>query len=224
MNLFNDLVTIKDEKERGLVGLNDEFFSLYINKLFNEQSKNILIVTSSLFEANILYSFLNTYNQNVLLFPMDDFLTSESIAQSPDLKITRLETINSVLTLNKRIVITHLNGYLRYLPTKKDYVDSIIKIKTGIEYPREELIKNLAGLGYEKESIVTKTGELGIRGFVIDIFPIQYEHPVRIEYFGDEIDSIRLFDEDTQKTIDSINECNIFPNTEFIVKDYFETE
>ena len=224
MNLFNDLVTIKDEKNIGLVGLNDEFFSLYINKLFNEQNKNILIVTSSLFEANVIYSFLSVYTSDVLLFPMDDFLTSESIAVSPDLKITRLETLNSIISGNKRIVVTHLNGYLRYLPTKKDYVDSIIKLKKGMEYPRERLISDLTSLGYEKESLVTKTGELGVRGFVIDVFPIQFEHPLRIEFFGDEIDSIRIFDEDTQKTIETISDCNIFPNSEFIIHNYFETD
>ena len=224
MNLFNDLVTIKDEKNTGLVGLNDEFFSLYINKLFNEQNKNILIVTSSLFEANVIYSFLSVYTSDVLLFPMDDFLTSESIAISPDLKITRLETLNSIISGNKRIVVTHLNGYLRYLPTKKDYVDSIIKLKKGMEYPRERLISDLTSLGYEKESLVTKTGELGVRGFVIDVFPIQFEHPLRIEFFGDEIDSIRIFDEDTQKTIETISDCNIFPNSEFIIHNFFETD
>ena len=224
MNLFNDLITIKDLKKQGLVGLNDEFFSLYINKLFEESNKSILIVTSSLFEANMLYTFLTTYNQNVLLFPMDDFLTTESIAASPDLKITRLETINSLLNNTKKVVITHLNGYLRYLPTKDKYIDSIIKLKVGEEISRDELVKKLSSLGYEKESIVSKTGELGVRGFVIDVFPVQFEHPIRIEFFGDEIDSIRYFDEDTQKTINSTNECHIYPNTEFIIDDYYETE
>lgn len=217
MDLFNDLVTIKDEKKVGLVGLNDEFFSLYINKLFNESNKGILIVTSSLYEANTLYSFISSYTQNVLLFPMDDFLTTESIAASPDLKITRLETINSLLLNNKKIVVTHLNGYLRYLPTFEKYKESIINIKTNVEYKREKLIEELFNVGYEKESIVTKTGEVGVRGFVIDIFPVQYDHPIRIEFFGDEIDSIRIFDEETQKTISNINECSIYPNSEFIV-------
>jgi len=197
---------------------------LYINKLFNENDKNILIVTTSLFEANVLYTYLSVYNQDVLLFPMDDFLTTESIAISPDLKITRLETINSLLSNKKRIVITHLNGYLRYLPTKDKYINSIVRLKSGMEYSHDELIEKLSSLGYEKESIVTKTGELGVRGFVIDVFPIQFDHPVRIEFFGDEIDSIRLFDEDTQKTIETIEECEIYPNTEFIVDNYFDTE
>lgn len=224
MNLFNDLITIKEEKKQGLVGLNDEFFSLYINKIFNESKKNILIVTSSLFEANMLYTFLTSYTKDVLLFPMDDFLTTESIAVSPDLKITRLETINELLNNTKKVVITHLNGYLRYLPTKEKYLDSIVKLKVGQEISRDELVRKLSSLGYEKESIVTKTGELGVRGFVIDVFPVQFEHPLRVEFFGDEIDSIRYFDEDTQKTINSTNECCIYPNTEFLIDEYFDTE
>ena len=121
MNLLKDLITIKDEKETGLIGLNDEFFSLYINKLFEEKKDNILIVTSTLYEANLLYSYLSSYQSNIYLFPMDDFFTSESIAQSPDLKITRLETLNHLLDNSKKIVVTHLNGYLRYLPIKEKY-------------------------------------------------------------------------------------------------------
>ena len=224
MDLLNDLVKIKDSKEVGLVGLNDEFFSLYVNKLFNESNKNILIVTSTLYEANILNNYLSTYTNKSLLFPMDDFLTSESIAMSPDLKITRLETLNTIIKSKKNIVVTHLNGYLRYLPLKEKYINSILKIRVGTDLNRDELIKKITSLGYNRETIVTKTGEVGIRGFVIDIFPIQYEHPVRIEFFGDEIDSIRYFDEETQKTIEKTDECIIYPNTEFIVDNYFDIE
>ena len=224
MNLLEDLVTIKDEKKVGLVGLNDEFFSLYINKLFNQLNKNILIVTSTLYEANILNSFLSEYTNRTFLFPMDDFLTSESIAISPDLKVTRLETLNEALKENKKIVITHLNGYLRYLPTKENYTNAIIKLSVGDEISRDELVKKINAIGYKEETIVTKTGEVGVRGFVIDIFPIGREHPIRIEYFGDEIDSIREFDEETQKTIKEIKSCEIYPNSEFIVDNYFDTE
>ena len=224
MNLLEDLVTIKDGKKVGLVGLNDEFFSLYINKLFNQEDKNILIVTGTLFEANILNNFLSEYTNRTYLFPMDDFLTSESVAMSPDLKITRLETLNKTLSNAKKIIITHLNGYLRYLPTKERYINSIINIKVGEEITREDLIEKIVSIGYTKESIVTKTGELGIRGFVIDVFPLEYDHPIRIEFFGDEIESIRIFDEDTQKTIEEIKTCRIYPNTEFLIDNYFDTD
>jgi transcription-repair coupling factor (superfamily II helicase) len=163
MNLLEDLITIKDSKKVGLVGLNDEFFSLYINKLFEHCNKNILIVTSTLFEANNLNNVLSSYCKKTYLFPMDDFLTSESIAMSPDLKITRLETLNKTLTNDKKIIITHLNGYLRYFPAKNMYLKSIINIKVGNEISREELVDKITNIGYTRESIVTKTGEIGVR-------------------------------------------------------------
>ena len=216
MNIFNDLVETKNAKVSGLVGLNDELFSIYINKLFNESDKNMLIVTSTLYEASILNNYLQNYNNSSLLYPVDDFLTTESIAVSPDLKINRLETLNSTLTSDKKIVVTHLDGYLRFLPPKKIYQESIIKLQKNTEYPRDELLEKLLNLGYERESIVTKTGEIGVRGFVIDIFSVEKNHPYRIEFFGDEIDSLREFDEETQKTIRELDEIEILPNTEFI--------
>lgn len=224
MNLLEDLIKIDniDKKTVGLVGLNDEFFSLYVNKLLNKQKKNILIVTPTLFEANLINNSLSTYTNNNYLFPMDDFLTSESIAISPDLKVTRLETINRTFDLQNKIIVTHLNGYLRYLPTKEKYQSSILNLIKNKEYKREKLIDDLISIGYKTETLVTKTGEIGIRGFVIDIFPIEFEHPIRIEYFGDEIDSIRIFDEDTQKTIEEIEEVKILPYTEFLTDNFNE--
>ena len=224
MDLLKDLFEIKNIEKQGLVGLNDEFFSLYINKYFDEVDSNILIVTSSLYEANMLNNTLSSYTNKCLLFPMDDFLTSESLAQSPDLKITRLETLNRLLDDQRHIVITNLNGYLRFLPTKESYRNSIINLKKDGEYEREQLIKDLVNNGYTRETIVTKTGEIGVRGFVVDVFPIEEENPIRIEFFGDEIDSIRVFDADTQKTIKEIKEISIYPNTEFILDKEIEEE
>ncbi len=224
MNLLEDLIQVNNKEKQGLVGLNDEFFSLYINKYFKTYDRDILIVTSSLYEANLLNNTLSAYLNCNALFPMDDFLTCESIAQSPELKLTRLETINHLIRKEKRIIITHLEGYLRFLPTVETYKNSIIKIKKGEEYRREQLIEDLCDLGYSRETIVSKTGEIGVRGFVIDVFPIEEDHPIRIEFFGDEIDSIRVFDEENQKTIKEIDKIEIYPNTEFILDNKIDEE
>ncbi len=224
MNLINDLLDIKNDKTVGLVGLNDELFSIYINKLFNNTNKNILIVTSTLYEANILNNFISNYSNNTYLFPMDDFLTTESVAISPDLKINRLETLNNTLNDNKKIIVTHLDGFLRFLPPKKVYKESIIKLHKNMECPRDELVEKLYRLGYERESIVTKTGEIGVRGFIIDVFSVEKDHPYRIEFFGDEIDSLRVFDEETQTTTKELDEIEILPNTEFISDKPIEIE
>ena len=120
MNIFDNLIDIKIEKNMGIAGLTDEFFAVYLNNL-KKKNKNILVVVNSLYEANKLYSSVENYTDKVLLFPMDDFLTSEALAISPDLEITRLETLNKLNSNGKYIVITNLMGYLRYLPKKENY-------------------------------------------------------------------------------------------------------
>ena len=78
------------------------------------------MVVNTIYEANKLYNSLIDYHKNTYLFPMDDFLTSEALAISPDLMINRLETINKVLENKQNIVITNLMGYLRFLPMKEE--------------------------------------------------------------------------------------------------------
>ena len=95
-------------------------------------------------------------------------------------------------------------------------IDNIITLKVGSEIPREQLITSLYNIGYERETTVTKTGDISIRGFIIDIFPITATNPIRLEFWGDTLDSIRIFDADTQKTIDNTLNVIIKPNTEFI--------
>lgn len=223
-NFFDELIDIRKEKNICLTGMTDEFFCVYLSKLFKEEKRDILVVTSTLYEANKLTNSLNNYNDKNLLFPMDDFLTSESIAISPDLKITRLDTLNQLLDNDNHIVITHLNGLLRYLPTKELFKKRKIYLKKDEDYERNKLISDLISLGYKTETIVNKTGEIGIRGFVIDIFPIGEISPVRIEYFGDTIDSIRYFDENSQKTIKEIEKIEIKPYTEFLIEKEIELE
>lgn len=215
---MNDLFTIELKNNIGLKGLTDESFCIYINKVFNEQDKSILILTPTLFEANKLLNSLSSYTNDVLFFPMDDFLTSMAIATSPDLEITRLETINELIKNQKKILITHLMGYLRFLPTKEEYQNHIINLQVGMEYDIKKLTRDLYNIGYTKEIMVTKTTDMAVRGFIVDVFPIGETHPIRIEYFGDEIDSIRYFDEDTQKSIESIKKVTIHPATEFIAE------
>ena len=215
---ISQIIELRNEKNICLTGMTDEFFCWYIRSYFKKYKRDIIIITTTLYEANNLYKRLINYIDESLLFPMDDFITSESIAISPDLKIKRLETINELTKKGNHIIITHLNGLLRYLPTKDLYLKNNIHLFKDQEYERDLLIKKLIELGYTKETIVTKTGEIGIRGFVIDIFLLGEEHPIRIEYFGDLIDSIRVFDENTQITIKEIDEITIRPYTEFIVE------
>ena len=191
-------------------GLTEELAVLYFNEYFNRFKKNTLIVTNSLFDSNMIYQRLKTYNDNVCLFPMDDFLSSVAIAQSPDLKVKRLETLEEIKK-GERIVITNLTGYLHYLPSNKNKYEYQLKLHVNDTFTREELLEKLESFGYKRDSIVSSTGEYAVRGYIIDIFPIESDHPIRIEFFGDDIDSIRFFNENTQLSTGNLDSFIILP-------------
>ncbi len=194
-------------------GLTKELNVFCVLDYFNKNEKNVIVLTSSLYEANMYYDALCTYTDKVSLFPMDDFLTSVAIAVSPDLKVKRLETLEEI-SHGKRIVVTNLMGYLRYLPNKNYAGKLAFKLKKGDALKRENFLNALEQFGYTKTSIVSSTGEYAVRGFVVDIFLIGEEHPIRIEFFGDVIDDIRYFDENTQLSVGEISEIECKPYRE----------
>ncbi len=198
------------KSQSNISGLTEELAVLYFNEYFNRYNKNTLIVTNSLFDSNMLYQRVKTYNDNVCLFPMDDFLSSVAIAQSPDLKVKRLETLEEIKKGNK-IVITNLTGYLHYLPSNKNKHEYQLKLHVNDSFDRKEFINKLDSFGYKRDSIVSATGEYAVRGYIIDIFPIESDHPIRIEFFGDDIDSIRFFNENTQLSTGNLDSFIILP-------------
>ena len=208
-----------------VTGLTSELESLYINDVYNKKDSNVLVVTSSIYEANKLYDSLINYNKNVYLYQMDDFIASESAISSPELMINRIETLNSIVFDNtKKIVITNLMGLLRFLPTLDNYKNSLINIEKNMDIDKDELYKKLCINGYNTSSLVTKTGEISNRGYILDIFPVNEDNAIRIEFFGDTIDSIRYFDVNTQLSYKEIDKVSIYPFTEFIVDQLIDDE
>ena len=216
MNIFKDI--FNDFNYKNISGLTHELKCIYMDNFLNKNENSILLVCNSLYEANKFYQSLKNYSENVLFFPMDDFLTSEVLAVSPEFKVTRLETLDKLKSNEKYIVVTNLMGYLRYLPDKDLFYSKYINLKIGDEIDINKLKNHLYNVGYELNTIVNKSGEIAVRGFVIDIFPINYKDPIRIEFFGDEIESIRVFDIDSQLTKEKISSVEIIPNSEFIIK------
>lgn len=217
MNFFDDLFDISDDSNYSVTGLTKELNSIYIYDVFKKKKKSIIVLCNSLFEANDIYNRMLSYTNKVLLFPMDDFITSEAIAISPEFKTERVNTLNKIVTDDNYIVITNLMGILRYLPSLDIYKNSIISLKSGIDIEREKFISDLIDLGYERNSVVSQTGEFAIRGYVIDVFPIGFDNPIRIELWGDTIDSIKFFDVDSQLSNDLIEDVKIYPFTEFLL-------
>lgn len=212
------------EEKEGVIGLTEELQAIYLAQFLKEKKEPLCVVTSSLYEANHFFERISNYTKDVLLFPMDDFLTSEALACSPELKVTRLETISKLIQDNTpKIVVTNLMGYLRYLPLKETFLNHQILLEKDKDYSLEKLVEQLFQMGYTREVVVNKTGEIAVRGYVVDIFPISRPNPIRIEFWGDTIESIREFDVDSQLTKNVLNQVLIEPNTEFLTEQKMDT-
>ena len=227
MDFLNNYFKYQNESE--IVGLTSELNIFCILNYFQNTNKSVLILTNTLYEANKYFDSISTYTDDCLLFPMDDFVASVALAISPELKIKRLETINILKENNHKIVVTNLMGLLRYLPDYKTANKLEFKLQTGMAINRDKILEVLDSFGYKRDTLVTSTGEYAVRGYVIDLFLIEQEHPVRIEFFGNEIESIRFFDENTQMSIKEVKEITCLPyqeittTTKSSILDYLDT-
>ena len=203
--LFNfDLKGIKN------ISISDnEIYNQFLLYIFFKYKKSILLVLPTLNEATEKYNDLKSYIDDVYLFPEDDFITKSAIAVSPELLYMRINLLNKIKDDKQKIVIVHLNSFIKKLPNIEKYQNQKIILKTGQSVDRKKLIEKLIDNGYKKESIVYNTADFSVRGFVIDIFPVGEENPVRIEMFDNEIEKIKYFDSMTQRTTSEIKEITI---------------
>ena len=195
-----------------VIGLTEELKNIYINSFLEQnKGKNIIYVKNTLYEANKAYSSLKNYNCETMIFPIEDINLSKMEAISPQLKSRRLETINGLSQKKAdNIVVTNLKGYLKKVATFEKIENQTINLSVG-ESNFNELIERLIKMGYNREPSVNQTGDFSVKGFIIDVFSVDCEDPFRIEFFGDEIVSIRKFDLDSQISIEAVDKISIFP-------------
>lgn len=215
MNIFEKIIDFKFSKDTGLVNMTGGFFALFLKKLFKQEDRAILVVTSSSFEARKIFNKFSG-SSDVIFFENDDILFNDDDAISPELRVDRINILNDLSLNNKKIVVTDVSGYLKFLPTISSFRDSNVSIKKGDELDRDSLISKLVDFGYVRDSFVSKMGEFSLRGFILDIFPINSEEAIRVEFFGDQIDSIRKFDVNTQRSISEIADFTILPFKEIL--------
>lgn len=114
-------------------------------------------------------------------------------------------------------VVTTIKALMTRTIPRRDFILARKIIKVNEEYDLEQLTRHIVSLGYEFHEIVTGVGQFSRRGGILDIWLANQTHPVRIEFFGDEIDSIRTFDETSQRSIERLQECNLLPAREFLL-------
>ena len=212
MNIYDDMIKFSYKNNTGLINLSGGFFVLIIKKMFKEMDNSILIVTPNMFEARLLFN--KFCDNDVVLFEDDEVVLSDGRAVSPELMVDRVNILRELTSNRKRIVLTDVRGYCRRLLSVSDFNERRIAFEKDADIALDSVVEALSNFGYERVSMVEKMGDYAVRGFVLDIFPVNSDNPIRIEYFGDSIESIRYFDIDSQKSINSINDIVVYPFNE----------
>lgn len=201
----------------GVYGLSDSSKSYFINGVYENQEKPLIVVAHSDIEARNLYEDLSFYIPEVYYLPTREIVFYNIDAISGDLRWARLKVIREILNKKKKIIVTSMEAFAAIYTPIELFRSHTYKLKVGDELSLREFSMKLVECGYERMEVVEGKGEFSLRGGILDIYPPHSSTPIRIDMFGDEIDSIRTFNIESQRSIDKVKEVEIFPAKEIIL-------
>ena len=188
---------------------------------FKEDGGQYLLITSNLYKAQKLYQNIVSIlgDKNVLLFPTDELIRAQTLAQSKEMVAQRLYALNEIVRGRGKIVIANLASVMRYLPDPIVFSDKCIDFVKGKNYDFDIVKKDLIKNGYLRVNKVDQSMQFAVRGDIIDIYSVNNDNPVRIEFFGDEIESIRYFDLASQVSIKELDKITILPGNDILLSE-----
>ncbi|MDO5085054.1 MAG: transcription-repair coupling factor, partial [Erysipelotrichaceae bacterium] len=171
----------------------------------------MVVVKENTYTASLLYERLICFmkKEDVILYIPEESLRVEAIASSFENKAMRMEAMYQMLTKKYRIVITSSNAIVKRLPNPKEFLRQCHTVKINEECSLQDFKQKLLQAGYTQVHRVEHPLTFSMRGGIIDVFSINYEQPIRIEFFDTVIDSLRFFDVNTQKTVSITKEVDI---------------
>jgi transcription-repair coupling factor (superfamily II helicase) len=152
----------------------------------------------------------------VAWFPEWETLPYEATAPHVGLIARRMSTLHRLRTAPPRFLVTSVAAAMHRLMPVKTFEQAVLRFETGGDFEREPLVSGLLRLGYRRVSVVEIPGEFSLRGGIMDIFSTAYADPLRVEFLGDTVESVRLFDVSTQTSIKKLTEGWVFPAREFL--------
>lgn len=212
LNIIKENITKKSPIQ--IHGLSDGIKTHLVLSIFESLNQNLILIVENEKIAKEYLNIINSIEDVAFFYPAREinFYNIKSIDEK--ISANRLEILIKQSKGEKFITITTLEAIKNKLTTLSQFNNNFVKISSEDEIDQDEFIKKLINLNYSLSSLVENKGEFAKRGSIIDIWPINYENPIRIELFDTEIDSIRFFDKSTQRTIEKINEFTISPTNE----------
>ncbi|NLK08573.1 MAG: transcription-repair coupling factor [Firmicutes bacterium] len=212
--------------EQAVVGLVGSQKASYIAGIRQEILENpelakrpLFVVTYTSYQAKRLITDLATFipENEIYYFPAQDVFVFEEAARSLDLLHHRLRTYSAINKHAAPVLIIPVQALAEKLIPPKTLHSAVVEVTMDSRVDIDSLASRLVRLGYNQEHLVEAPAQFSIRGGIIDIYPPTEDYPVRIELFDDEVDSLRCFDPETQRSINNITDFEIVPATEFIL-------
>ena len=190
-------------------------FFLGLKLLQNNKDKNVLILTKNNYISNKLYNAFSLIlpKEKVILIPSDELIRVEYISQSKEMLAQQVNSLHEIIKSKNSIAIASIQSCFRFYPTKKVFLDSIIKLKVGEEIDLDFLKHKITEIGYYRVNKIDQSLQFASRGDILDIYSLNYDDPIRIEFFDNVIESIRFFHVNDQSSYTKTKSIEILPAT-----------
>ena len=203
-------------------GLSDVSKANVISAILESTKRKVCVVTYNEIQAKKLVKDLKYFFKQVYFFPKREIAPYDYIAESKDLPYERIAILNKMVLQEKSkeplIIVTTIEAVMQKMISKEELYENIVDFKIGQSYSIENLKQTFVKLGYERSNLIEGQGQFSIRGGIVDV-GLSDKVGVRIEFWGDEVDSIRYFKIDSQRSTEMIQNITIFPAHEFITND-----
>ena len=193
--------------------------------IFNETKRPMVLVTYNEIQARKLYQDLKKLIKQTYFFPKKEITSYDYVAQSKEIEYKRIDVLNKMYLAKQQkepiIIVTTIEAVMQKMIAKDTLYQNVIDFEVGKTYLLDGIKEKLVGLGYERSDLIENKGQFSIRGGIVDV-GLSEKIGVRIEFWGDEVDSIRFFQISSQRSTEMLKEITIFPAHELIVQDLSE--
>ena len=220
---FNDFVKNIENKKSPIAisGLTSVAETSIISSVAEKTKRPILLITYNEVQAQKLVNDFKFFTDKAVFLPKKEIIPYDYIAESKNLPYERIEVLNKIYKNQNSIIVTSIETIKQKIISKESLYKNILNFKIGDRCNLEILKQKLVDLGYQRFELIDGRGEFSIRGGIIDIATSEMAG-IRIELWGDEIDSIRRFNIVSQRSIENIEKIEIFPAHEYILETSLE--
>lgn len=219
LNQFNNANALDREESGSCVSIDGctESSKAHVIAALSQRAKVRLIVTHNEIRVRELFEDYKLYDKKVCVYPSRDLMFYQADIRGNELTRERMRCLRRILENKPVTIITTFDSLMSRQTPISVFEDNILKISKTSMIEEKAIARKLVDIGYEKTYQVESPGQFSIRGGIVDIFELTEENPYRIELWGDDVESIRSFDVQSQRSIEELSSITIYPASEMIL-------